>query len=208
MVPTMARTMLYKNPSAHTRLSIRSPRRSTLKIVHRAHGGPGLGAHGADGPEVVGAHKLVRRPLHDVLVQALGIEPGPVHIEGVAQAGVIDTVGILLPVAGADGVEAPGEPLWPAPPRCPWAGGCSPPGECGRRGWWRWCGSWPHRSPHGHGHRCRPAPVHFTGWHTTVARCLFQGLRHGDGVLLHLPAVVGRAVIHQFQGDIPFHSPS
>ena len=76
-----------------------------LEVVDGAYGGTGLGAHGAHRPKVVGAHELAGGPLHHRLVQMLGVEPGPVHIESVAQAGVINAVGVFLFPAGADGVE-------------------------------------------------------------------------------------------------------
>ena len=53
----------------------------------------------------MGADKLVGSPLHYGFIQVLGIEPGPVNIEGVADAGVINKVRIFLFDTGADGVE-------------------------------------------------------------------------------------------------------
>ena len=165
--------------------------------MHGPHGGLDLRAYRLDGGEVVGAHKPAGRRLHDLLVQVLGVKPGPVDEKGVADAGVIDAVGVLLFDAGTDGVEAvvdfrgldhhnvlrqagvhrQGEPVAGN------GGGGTEVGDIGLRmdarvGTAR-AGAL-HRVAH---HRCQR---------------FLQGLLHGDGVLLDLPPVVGRPHIHQF----------
>src|SRR5699024_701736 len=81
------------------------PAAGDVEIVDGAHGGAGFGAHAAHGGEVVGAHEVGGGPLHDGLVQPLGIEPGAVDIKRIPDAGIVDPVGVLLFQAGADGVE-------------------------------------------------------------------------------------------------------
>ena len=53
----------------------------------------------------MGALKGPGRTVHHRLIQPLWVKVGPVDVEGVADAGVEDAVGILLFQAGADGVE-------------------------------------------------------------------------------------------------------
>ena len=145
----------------------------------------------------MGARELGGRLGHDRFVQVLGVEPGPIHKEGVAQPGVVNLVGVLLFLAGTDGVEAVGH-----------LGGLDDHNVVGQTGVHRQrelvqrdaaggaevghiglgvdpgvgasCAGTLHRVAH----RGRQG--------------LLQRLRYRDGVLLHLPPVVGRAVVHQF----------
>ena len=70
-----------------------------MKIVYRSHSGAGLSAYRADRAKIVGAYKLIRRLLHDLLIQAFRVEPGAVHVEGGPQPGVINAIGVLFPTA-------------------------------------------------------------------------------------------------------------
>ena len=53
----------------------------------------------------MGAHELIRRSLHDLLIQVFRIKPGAIHIERVLDTGIINGIGIFLADAGADGIE-------------------------------------------------------------------------------------------------------
>ena len=175
-----------------------------LKIVDGAHGGAGLGAHRADGGKVVGAHKLRGRLGHDLLVQQPGVKPHPVDEKWVPDAGVVDFIGVLLFEAGADGVKAAGhhrglehrdivgqagihrqgEPLHGD------AGGGAEVGHI-------------YLGVHPRVGAARPGDLDGMAYHR--GQGLFQGLRHGDGVFLHLPAVVGGAGVAQPESDVAFH---
>ena len=77
-----------------------------LIVVDRAHGGLDLRTDRADSGKVVRADKLLRRTLHDGLVEVLGVKPRAVDIKRVLDRGIIDQIGILLFDARADGIEA------------------------------------------------------------------------------------------------------
>ena len=51
-------------------------------------------------------HELLRRALHDRLVEVFGIEPGAVYIKRVLNWRIVDEIGIFLLDARTDGVEA------------------------------------------------------------------------------------------------------
>ena len=144
----------------------------------------------------MGANKLCRRPGHDILVQVLGVEPGPVDIKRIAQPGVVDAVGIFLPLTGPDGVESLRN-----------TGGLDHHNVLREAGVYRQ-GKLIQRNPGGgvevgHVDLCvdpgiRSArPGAFYRMAHRGRQRLFQCLRHGHSVFLHLPPVVGRAVVHQ-----------
>ena len=144
----------------------------------------------------MGAHEVPGRRGHHILVQMLGIKPGPVHKKGVADAGVVDPVGILLPVTGGDGVEFGGDLHRPGDhdvigqagvhrQREPVQGDAGGGFEIGHID----PGVDPGVGPPG------PGAFHRMAHHQLQA--FFQGLLHADGVFLDLPAVVGGAHIHQ-----------
>ena len=145
----------------------------------------------------MGAHEHPRRPVQELLVQVLGVEVGPVDVKRVLEPGVVDAVGVLLLDAGADGVEVlrhlegllhrdvlrrvgvdgEGDPVH---------------------------GNAALRAEVGDVVLCVDAGVGAaaTGeMHRAAADVgngLLQGPADGDRVLLHLPPVVGGAVVHEF----------
>ena len=145
----------------------------------------------------MGPHEHMRRPVQEVLVQALGVEVGPVDVEGVLHPGVVDAVGILLFETGADGVEvlrhlqglADGDVLR----RVGVDGeGQALQGDAALRAEVRDVAL-------GVDAGVRPAAARQVDiLPRDLAEGLLQRLADGDGVALHLPAVVGGAVIHEF----------
>ena len=176
-----------------------------VKIIHRADRGLHVRSDGADGSEIMRSDELRGGLLHDGFVQMLGIEPCPVHKERVADAGIINLIGIFLPHAGADGVEAQRD--------LPRAGhddvggqmrveriGHAVDGDAGLRAEIGHIGARvdPGVRPAAAGHMHRMAD--------DIRRGLLQRLRDGAGVFLHLPAVIGRSVIFQKECEIPHAS--
>ena len=130
-----------------------------------------------------------------------GIEPGSVDIKSISQPGVIDAVGVLLPETGPNGVEM-----------LRYLGGLNHHDIVGKTGVHRQRDAV--RGNGGTGVEIgdihlrmdagvrAPRPGTLDGVAHHRGEGLFQRLGHGDGVLLHLPAVVGGAHVHQFQGNI------
>ena len=166
-----------------------------MAVVNGPHGTLDVGAHAADRREIMGPLEHPGRPVHQLFIQFLGVEIGPVHIEGVFDPGVIDAIGILFAQAGADGVKVLRHLI----------------------------GRLHHNILRDMGVYGKGQPVHWdpgvgveighivlgvdTGIGAAAAHHLdllsadhaettLQRLRHGGLRLLDLPAVVGRAVIH------------
>ncbi|MPN05890.1 hypothetical protein SDC9_153144 [bioreactor metagenome] len=164
--------------------------------MHRAHRSFCFRAHRAHGGEVVGAHKLGRRPGHHVLVQRLGAEPRPVHMKGVADAGIPDAVGVFLLDTGADGVEFIGDGDGAADhnvrrktgvhrQRQPVAGNGGAGAEIGDID----------LGVHPRVGAAAAGELHRVAYHPLQR--VAQGLADGGLGFLNLPAVVGGAHIHQ-----------
>ena len=177
-----------------------------VEVVDRADGGFGFSAHGAHTGEVVGAHKVGGGFLHHSFVQVLGVEPDAVDQKGVADAGVVDAVGVFLLDAAADGVEVLGHfrgldyhdisrQTGVHRQGKPVAGDGGGGAEVGHIGLRVDAGVSAARA----GALYRVADHHGQG--------PFQGLRYGDVPFLDLPAVVIGAVVHQGQSNVA-HSPS
>ena len=159
----------------------------------------GVGASAAG--EVYRAHEHPRCPVQEFLVQVLGIEVGPVDVKWVLEPGVVDAVGVLLLDAGADGVEVlrhlegllhrdvlrrvgvdgEGEPVH---------GNAALRAEVG---------DVVLRVDTGVGASAAGEVYRAAA---DVSNGLLQGPADGDRVLLHLPPVVGGAVVHEFQGNV------
>ena len=164
--------------------------------MNRAHGGAGFGADAPNSREVVGTHKVGGRTLHHSLVQVFGIEPGAVDVKCVPYVGIVDAVSVLLFQAGADGVEAVGhlgslyhhDVIGQPGVHCqgnPVAGDTGGGAEIGDIG----------LRVHAGVGAARAGTFDRVAHHR--GQGVFQRLRHGDGVLLNLPAVIGRPHIHQ-----------
>ena len=155
----------------------------------------------------MGADEMLGGPIHHVCVQLLGVEPHPVDQKGIPDAGVVDAVGILFLDTAADGVEVlrhfrclgdhdvprqtavhrQGEPVAGD------GGGGAEVGDVAL----------------GVNACVRPSrPGAFDRMADHLGQGLFQGLRDCYVPLLHLPAVVGRAVVHEGQGNVSFHARS
>ena len=155
----------------------------------------------------MGAHKMLGRPSHHLFVQVFGVEPHPVDQKGVANAGIIDPVSIFFPLAAADGIEV----LWHlgclGDHDISWQAGIdrqrNPVAGNGGSG-----------AEIGHIPFCVDPSIGTAGtgafhWMPHyVGQRLFQGFRHGDIPFLHLPAVVGGAVVHQRQSNVAHPNPS
>ena len=139
--------------------------------------------------------------IHHRFIQLLGVEIGAVHVERVLDAGVIDTVGVLLFDTGADGVEIvrhlkgglDGDILRDM--------GIDGKGQAIQRnaGIGAEIGHVMLGVDTGVGAAAAGQLHRMAADHAETA---LQRLGHGDLRFLHLPAVVGAAVIHQCQGDI------
>ena len=146
----------------------------------------------------MGSLKHPGRPVHNRLVQPLGVKIRPVNIEGVLNARIVDAIGIFLFDAGANGVKILRHLIGPAHHDVLRDMGIHREGD----------------ALHGDtgagvkiGHivfRVYPALDLLPAHH---AETLFQSLGHSPFGFLHLPAVIGRAVIHEYQCNIP-HSAS
>ena len=147
------------------------------------------------------ADKAVSRTLHDLLVQMLGIKPRAIDIKRIADAGIIDQIGIFLFDAGADCIEVlmhlhrirhdnilrqvrveriRDAVTWNAGRGAEIGDVDACVNACIRA------------AAAGHMHRMAD----------DIRRGLLQRLRDGAGVFLHLPAVIGRAEIFKRQGNI------
>ena len=146
-------------------------------------------------------HKLMGRTVQKSLVQTLRIKIRTVDIKWVLDSGIINAVGIFLFQTGADGIEilrhlqrladgnilrrvgidGKGQPLQRDAALRTEIGDVPLRVNAGVRA-----------AAAGEVHRCAG----------DLLQRLLQRLADGDGVFLHLPAVVGRSIIHQFQCDI------
>ena len=146
-------------------------------------------------------YELMGRLVQKFLVQTLGVEIRPVDIKWILHPGIVNAVSILLFQAGADGVEilrhlqrlADGNVL-----RRVGVDGKGQPlqGDAALRAE---IGDVPLRVNAGV-RAAAAGEVHRRA--SDLLQRLLQRLADGDGVFLHLPAVVGRSIIHQFQCDI------
>ena len=137
------------------------------------------------------------RPVQKFLVQPLGIEVGPIDIKGVFEPGVIDPVGVLLFQARADGVEVlrhlPGGLHGDVLRRVGVDGEGQPVhGDAALRAE---VGDVPLRVDAGVGPAAAGEVHRLSG---DLLQGLLQRLTDRGGVFLHLPAVVGGAVVHEF----------
>ena len=175
--------------------------------VHRAHGRARLGTNGAHGGKVVRALKGAAGAREPLKIQRLGIKADAVLQKRIADAGVIDLIDIFFLDARADGIEVLRR------------GDGVDHGDVRREAGIDRKGNPVDRD------RAVGAEI------GTVALCVHARVRaaaaddldrfsadlreralqrfgDGDVRLLHLPAVIGRAVILQAQGDVAPHRPN
>ena len=145
----------------------------------------------------MGPHKHMGGLVQKVLIQPFWVKVGPVHVEGIFEAGVVNAVGVFLFDAGADGVE-----ILPHLHRLPdgdvlrgvGVDGVGHPvnGDAALRAE---IGHVPLRVDPG----VRPSAARQVDRPPAdLGDGLLQGLADGGGVFLHLPAVVGGAVVGEF----------
>ena len=150
----------------------------------------------------MGTHKLGSRRLHDALIQMPGIEPGPVHIEGILQPGIVDLIGIFLADAGADGIEVlihlKGLRHHDIAGQMGIQGIGEPLHRDGRGG-----PEIRHIAPGVDPRVCAAAAGDVDAVAHHLGGSLFHGLCHRGQILLDLPAVVAGAEIGQKQGNVP-----
>ena len=153
-----------------------------------------ISTYRADCGEVMGAYESGSGLLHDAFVQMLGIEPGAVDIERIPNVGIVNLIGVFFLNTGADGiktfvgllcienhnisgemgVQCVGDPVYGDPGVCAEIGNvdsCMDSCICATTA----------------------GDMDFVAYDTGSG--FFQCLGYGDGVLLHLPAMVGGAVI-------------
>ena len=172
-----------------------------LIVVDRAHSGFNLRSDRADGGKVVRADELLRRALHDGLVEVLGVKPRAVYIKRILDRGIIDQVGILLFDTRADGIEAV--------MHLHRAGHDDIPRQVRIEGVWNAVDRDARVGPEvRHIDLCMHACVRSaaTGDMHLVShdhrRRLFQRLTDRDIIFLYLPAVIGGPEVAECQGNV------